>query len=133
MTRPWLGKALEAYKRRRSLEKRSATARLWDFGLTEFRACFLQAAAAAGINFLKPVLYMGRHTGASLDRLENTYTLDEVQKRGRWRSTSSVRRYEKHALVQEVVQRMSASKIEFCRQCEARLVGDLARLWKDTR
>jgi len=40
---------------------------------------------------------MARHSGPSLDKCYNRISLEEVQKRGRWRSTDSVRRHEKKA------------------------------------
>ena len=41
--------------------------------------------------------YSVRHGGASSDALWRTRSLIEIQKRGRWRSEKSVRRYEKHS------------------------------------
>jgi len=38
---------------------------------------------------------MVTHSGPSLDKYYNRISLEEVQTRGRWRSTDSVRRYEK--------------------------------------
>ena len=100
---------------------------MWDFNLVELRKHFLTAAHRAGIGFLGAVLYMGRHSGASLDRLEERLSLIEVQKRGRWRSEGSVQRYEKRALVQEVFSRMTEKARSASLRCEARLVGDLRR------
>ena len=39
--------------------------------------------------------YQTRHSGPSIDRAKKLRTLHEVQKRGNWRSTTSVLRYEK--------------------------------------
>ena len=125
ITRSWLGTALETYAR-----KRSGHQRLWDFSLAELRLAFLSAAEAAGITFLKPVLYMARHSGASLDRLNDVYSLEEVQKRGRWRCMSSVRRYEKHALLQEVVSRLAKAKLDFAYQCAADVGTTVGRLFR---
>ena len=80
----------------------SEISHIWDFTMGEFRNAFLEAAIGVGIKQWQPCLYMGRHTGASLDRLMGTLPLSEVQKRGRWKSETSVKRYEKRALVQEV-------------------------------
>eukprot|EP00959_Pyramimonas_sp_CCMP1952_P054406 1137656-Pyramimonas_sp.AAC.1 len=68
---------------------------------------------------------MCRRTGASLDRLENWVSLAEVQKRGRWRSTASVRRCEKRALVQEVFNSLSAGTWRFCLASEQPLEVEL--------
>ena len=76
---------------------------------------------------MKPVLYMGRHSGASLDRLERRFSLEEVRKRGRWRSTASVARYEKRALVQDVLFRMKISDKVYCHRAERAIEGVLRR------
>ena len=69
-----------------------------------------------------PVFYMGCHSGASLDRPQGALTLEAVQKRGRWRSVASVRRYEKHALVQGVWNKMHDPPKQFCTKWSRALV-----------
>lgn len=75
------------------------SAPLWPFSMNELRKAFMETCAGLHLEHLRPVLYMARHSGASTDRLENRASLAEVQVRGRWRSDTSVRRYEKRALV----------------------------------
>ena len=58
-----------------------------------FARSFKVAARALGIDL---VPYQMRHSGASLDRAKGLRTLEATQKRGRWTSLASVRRYEKH-------------------------------------
>ena len=128
VSRPWLCELLEKY-----LKSRPAGGRLWTFNLAQLRKEFLVAADRAGVAFLRPVLYMGRHSGASLDRLEERLSLAEVRKRGRWRCESSVARYEKRALVQEVFSRMSARARSVCQRCEARLLVDLRQRLSATK
>ena len=70
---------------------------------------------------------MGRHSGASLDRLEWRFSLEEVRKRGRWRSSASVARYEKRALVQDVLFRMKTSDRAYCLRAERAIEGVLRR------
>ena len=53
---------------------------------------FRRAAAHLQVDM---VPYQGRHSGASVDRAENLRTSESIQKRGRWKSAKSVRRYEK--------------------------------------
>ena len=50
---------------------------------SRLRTIFVEAAHVAGVKRWHPVFYTGRHTGASLDRLENNISLQEVQRRGR--------------------------------------------------
>lgn len=49
---------------------------------------------------LDVVPYQARHGGASGGRADRFRSLDEVRKRGRWRSEASTRRYEKHGKLQ---------------------------------
>ena len=128
INRDWLGQLLEAYAKQRPPE-----GRLWPFQLPELRREFLQSAKKAGIEFLDPVLYMGRHSGASLDMLEGRLSLAEVMKRGRWRATSSVTRYDKRALVQEVLLRMRTGGKAYCLRGEATVGGVLRRHFGRTR
>ena len=120
--RPWLADLLNRWARSR----RSPA--MWDCGLPELRANFLKAATMLELTPWRPVLYMGRHSGASLDRLEEVLSLAEVQRRGRWRSEASVRRYEKRALVQEVYLKLPLHVRKYAHRCEKDLVPLLLRL-----
>ena len=111
LSREWVGRALEKHAQSIPYGRR-----LWDFNLEQLRKEFLASATTAGVQFLNPVLYMGRHSGASLDRLERRYSLEEVRKRGRWRSQATVARYEKKALIQDVLHRMRAVDKAFCKR-----------------
>ena len=124
IARGWIGIALEAHARRR------AGARLWTFDLAELRHDFLRLAAAAGVAFLRPVLYMGRHSDASLDWLENRCSLAEVRQRGRWRAASTAARYAKKALVQEFLLRMRAADRVYCRRVAPELPPKLLRAFR---
>ena len=95
--------------------------------LLGLRTAFLSVAAQLGLTKFKPVLYMGRHSGASIDRPEERLELDEVKKRGRWRTDSSVRRYEKRALVQKVLAEMSVAEVRMCARAAAQLQAALRR------
>lgn len=62
-----------------------------------FNRAFRAAAAELGLDL---VPYQARHGGATHDRWDRTRSLEEVRKRGRWRSEQSTRRYEKHGKLQ---------------------------------
>ena len=125
--RLWLCKAVEAWAK-----TRASQVRLWPFLLPDLRREFMKVTASLNLSFLSPVLYQGRHSGASLDRMENRLTLAEVQKRGRWRSSSSTNRYEKHALLQEVLLKVGI-KVRARSEAEARLLpGELAMRFAGT-
>ncbi|CAK0797590.1 unnamed protein product [Prorocentrum cordatum] len=53
---PWLSELLM-----QCAASRPASGKPWDFALKQPRANFLAAEGLVGINYLKPVLYMGRH------------------------------------------------------------------------
>ena len=72
-----------------------------------------------------PTLYMLRHAGASLDVARGARTLQEVQKRGRWDSFASVRRYEKAGRVTELLGRLPESVQRFASRCSLRIDGIL--------
>lgn len=55
------------------------------------------------------VLYQARHGGASADRAEGFRPLEEVRKRGRWRSEAGTRRYERHGKLQAKLAALPAS------------------------
>ena len=107
--------------------KRKAAGPVFKLTLVEMRRAFMGAAQRVGLARFNPVLYMGRHSGASIDRLEDRLCLLEVKKRGRWRTDASLRRYEKRALVQLVVSKQSESERRLCRNCAAQLGEELLR------
>ena len=68
-----------------------------------------------------PTLYMLRHAGASLDVARGARTLQEVQKRGRWDSFASVRRYEKAGRVTELLGRLSEDVQRLACRCSLKI------------
>ena len=68
-----------------------------------------------------------RHGGPSTDFLEGSLSLESIQRRGRWKSLSSVRRYEKHGLVAAQMERLSAQQKRDASLVSAGLPGLLAR------
>lgn len=73
----------------------SALKRLWE-----------ETLETIGLARTHAVLYQLRHSGPSHDRLMRFRSLEEVKKKGRWGSDSSVKRYEAHALVNQHFQRL---------------------------
>ena len=72
---------------------------------------FERAVHELNLDDLLPVLYTARHSGASNDRSTGRISLQEVQRRGRWRQPSSVRRYEKRGLIQAVWSQMEQGQV----------------------
>jgi len=101
---------------------------IWDFAYPELLAMMKQGCTALGLPNLTP--YQARHSGASADRAENTRTLDEVRKRGGWKSFKSLARYEKSARLAERALRQSAVARGYGNEC-LRLL-EPALLWGKT-
>lgn len=72
------------------------------------RAQFLEALAEteAAVALGGVHVHQLRHGGASHDFATRSRTLEEVRRRGRWRSWASVRRYEKEPRVAQMLHRL---------------------------
>ena len=94
--------------------------------MKEAKEMFERAVHELNLDDLLPVLYTARHSGASNDRSTGRISLQEVQRRGRWRQPSSVRRYEKRGLIQAVWSQMEQAARSYCLKAEAELPSLLA-------
>ena len=74
-----------------------------------YAVAFAKWAETSGVNVITTHPFSVRHGGASSDALWRTRSLMEIQKRGRWRSEKSVRRYEKHARLLKETSKLSTS------------------------
>ena len=74
---------------------RDPDAALFSFTAPELRRVFASLTARLGLQPLRPGLYSLRHGGASEDLNGGRRPALEVQLRGRWRTTASLRRYGK--------------------------------------
>ena len=71
---------------------------------------FADAVKALKLQRLRSTPHCCRHGGASTDFSLKTRSLAEVQRRGRWKAQSSVRRYEKAGRLQRQVSFLSAAQ-----------------------
>eukprot|EP00974_Lingulodinium_polyedra_P042291 4058124-Lingulodinium_polyedra.AAC.1 len=62
-----------------------------------------------------------RHSGASSDRGDNSRSFLKVQRRGQWRSVSSVQRYEKAARLATSLHRLPPALVAHAQRCESRV------------
>ena len=98
---PWAGELLQ-----RQVRGKSATSLV--FGLEADVTLRLWKEASRRLGMTERVeLYQLRHAGASADLLSRRRREPEVQTRGRWRSTSSLRRYGKPGQVQKFLNKQS--------------------------
>ena len=68
--------------------------------------------------------YVLRHSGPSADVWESRRPLDEVQKRGRWKAPTSVRRYEKGGRLPERLSKCEDHVLTYATKCDVKL-GDV--------
>ena len=106
---PWLPKAMVRTLR---LNQRAATDKMFDFQYKELLSLFRQACEELKVR--DPSLYRLRHGGASHDAATRMRTLQEIKRRGRWASDTSLRRYEKRTWLQA-----EEAKVSPTQQCRA--------------
>ena len=111
----WVGPLLQAMK------KKSPELPLWDFTYSQYLNVFKKCSKMMQME-LSP--YHSRHSGPSVDRSRHYRTQLEVQKRGQWRSTKSVARYEKSARLAKSWESVPEKTKTFCSLCEQSL-GDI--------
>ena len=85
----------------------------------DFVRGFRKAALRIGLRRVVP--YQCRHSGASIDRANKHRCMMEVKKRGRWRSDSSIARYEKAGRLAQVQSDMQPHVLDFCRVADKHL------------
>ena len=114
--RQWLARAVV------KLAEQTATGeKLFPYTSDRYLVIWHQAAEHSGLSILQPVPYMLRHAGPSHDILTQQRTLPAVQRRGRWQSTTSVRRYEKASQVSAQLRKLTPVVRKWCKLCEDNL------------
>ena len=85
---------------------------MWTFSHSDLSRKCKEISDHLQVSTLHPCLFSLRHGGASHDRATGSRSLLEVQQRGRWKSLDSVRRYEKHALINKVLHLLRKDVLE---------------------
>jgi hypothetical protein len=104
---------------------REPTERLWEQSHAETVEIFSTAIRQLKLEPLGTCLYALRHGGASHDLLHRRRPLEEIKKRGRWVTDSSLRRYAKEARLNAEVSKIALPVLEFGRQVIDNLPGIL--------
>ena len=105
------------------LKKRAGErGKLWTFSYTQYLEKFKRYAELAGLQKMNVHPYMVRHGGASRDSLLGLRSLLQIKQRGRWRSDTNVRRYEKHTRIIAETARIPSASRKFGIQVEKHLV-----------
>lgn len=105
----FLGKVLQRMKKQRLGQQR-----LFSFSATQMRTRWAWALHALNIQGRDFCLHSLRHGGASRDAAERRRSLLEVQLRGRWRTTGTLARYEKHGRLQRTLDELDEDTVKFC-------------------
>ena len=93
---------------------------LWDFDYSEIAAELNAVSKILGVHV---TLYMGRHSGPSIDRALKLRGIAEVKKRGHRKSWKSIARYEKSARLASSFANLSDGQQHFFQTCEAQLAA----------
>ena len=112
----WLAPVLQELARRRPAHQR-----LLAHSYAAYLSLFRRTTQRLGVQV---VPYQARHSGASCDRAENVRSLEATQKRGRWASQKSVKRYEKAGRVNMSWQELSPELQAHCMHC-AKIIPDV--------
>lgn len=103
----------EAVHRLMKLGTRSKEELVFSRTVAQLRAKMEQASSRLGLEALSsPHPYRLRHGGASFDFQTRSRSLLEIQRRGRWKSYSSVRRYEKGGRVSQLLQSLPKDALQ---------------------
>ncbi|CAK0819575.1 unnamed protein product [Prorocentrum cordatum] len=84
---------------------------LFDISLAKYEQLFNQAVSDVKLSSLRVAPHCARHGGPSSDAALKLRPLEAIQKRGLWRSASTVRRYEKHGTLMRQIAKMTSSQL----------------------
>ena len=94
----------------------------FDFSYAEWANEFHKAGLVLGLNDLgPPVLYQLQHGGASHEVLTGRRSTLDVQNRGRWRTVTSVKRYEKGGRINQVLALVPVGMQQRAHLCTSRI------------
>ena len=119
--RSWPPKALP------KLAKDRINLPLFNYKYHQWAQAFRQAVDLLGLAAWEVTLHAARHCGPSHDCLARLRSLPGIQKRGRWTSETTVRRYEKSARAASKLHDLPKSLQDFCRRCGAMIADTLLR------
>ena len=105
-SRSWLGPLVNLIAQTRKRDEK-----LFSFTIDAWRKELRAAAQRLQVGYLDITPHVMRHSGPSNDRALHCRTIEEVQKRGRWLASTSLRRYEKSARLSRLVADLPAQAL----------------------
>ena len=101
--------------------------KLWSFDANDLRTKFQRAANDLGLDKISNHLYALRHGGASDDLLSGRRSLEAIQKRGRWASPASLKRYTKETRLLHEMSKVNKHVFEYGMLVQAHFSDVLTR------
>ena len=100
--------------------------KLFTFSATQVRKRWAWALQKLGLQQCNFTMHALRHGGACRDAARKLRPMLDIQKRGRWRTTAVLMRYEKRGRLQSVLAKVPSVTLEFCEHA-ARVKGKMLR------
>jgi hypothetical protein len=94
-------------------ELKSLGHKLFPFDAAQYKIFFVEAGEMLNLDALHPD--QTRHGGAAEDLNGKERDHANVKQRGRWMTDQRVRRYTKTGKIQQMISRLSAGHLDFCR------------------
>ena len=94
-------------------------ATLWNFSMATLRLEFQSSCQSLGFGAMAQHLYALRHGGVSHDLLTKALTVVEAQRKGRWMSPKSLRRYAKETRLLAEVEKLNPELINLSQQIDS--------------
>ena len=90
----------------------------------EFRKQFVKATVQLNLQGHALTSYQARHGGASRDALLRRREWSAIKKRGRWKTDTAMKRYEKHGRLQQLLAHTPAATLSWCQEA-----ADSVKAW----
>jgi integrase len=115
LTWKWLVPAVVTRSRERGVRP------IIELSMRQLNAQMKSALKKIGLERWRSSPHTLRHSGPSSDSLAQRRCLDDIRRRGRWRTIESLRRYEKGARLGSRLQELDADQLRFVLWCSANL------------
>ena len=104
---------------------RKGRSKLLPITLRGYEQALSSVTAGLGLGGLKLTPHTARHGGPSTDYMMGNRSLEDIQRRGRWKTKSSVRRYEKSGKVLRQREKLGDALLRRAARARATLPGKL--------
>ena len=95
----------------------------WSLSLGTLDRWFSEATTARSLRSQRLTPHCARHGAASSDSALGLRSLDEIQRKGRWLASTSVRRYEKAGRLNRQVCLMTSAQLALAKKARSRVIA----------